>query len=186
VTTLSVGPTGGWSAPIVLKLRPQVSGRVLSPAQLPVRDLLIAPALATVAASSTATSLALLPKVPSAQTDADGRFAVRLDSAIYDFGLIPPPTALLPRVWIEGTQVTADLTLPDVTLPEGTTARGHVLGPTGAPLAGATVRLYSLAQGNTACPSSDYACLSPPRLRAEGTTGATGLVPLLLPAAPRN
>src|SRR5207244_2373932 len=127
-------------APIALKLRPLVAGRVVGPTRLPVKELLVMPGLATVAASSSATSLALLPKVPSAQTDADGRFAVRLDSGIYDFGLIPPSSVRLPRVWLEGTQVTADLTLPDVVLPAGTTARGRIYSSTGGAVAGATVR----------------------------------------------
>jgi hypothetical protein len=182
VTTTSVGPVSGWAAPITLGLRPQVSGRAVDANHAPLRNVVVQPGLATVAASSNATSLALFPNLSTVQTDGDGRFAVRIDSGIYDFGLIPAPAAHLPRLWLENTQVTSDTDLAEIVLPTGTTARGQVRLGNGAPLVGANVRLYAVSGANAMCRGADLACLQPPRLRAEGTTDSAGEVPLLLPA----
>jgi hypothetical protein len=185
LTSLSVAPTTtpGYGASLMLALRDQVTGRVLGPDGMPVPNLMVVPTAATVAAAVSTSTLALTPKASSGLTDAKGQFILRLDSGPYDFGMIPPAATSLPRHWVDGQQISTDITLMDVILPAGTLVKGLITDSTGAPMVGADVRIYSLVQSNVDCPAGDNTCLAPARLVAEGQAGTDGDVPLLLPAA---
>lgn len=186
VTTVSVGPSGGYGAPIALRLRPQLSGRVTDMLGLPVRSLTVQPGPATVASALDATSLAGVVRVDSALTNGDGRFALRVDTGTYDVALLPPASMHLARQWLDRVLVDGDKDVGDVTVPPAATARVLVLDADGNPLPAASVQLYSLALGNLATTCRTVDCLSPPRLAAEGTTGTDGSVPLLLPSQSTN
>ncbi len=80
---------GGVGKPLRLGLRPLVTGRVLDPAGLPLKGAVVQPSFTTLAATSQATSLATTAKTPTANTDADGRFALRVDAGTYALGMIP-------------------------------------------------------------------------------------------------
>jgi hypothetical protein len=181
-TSVSVGHSDGYGAPIVLALRPQLSGRVLDPHGTPLRNLVIQPGLATVDGSVALVALAAAPKIATTITDSDGRFALRLDAGTYEIGLIPPPLASLPWRWLDATPVTADTDVGDVVLSPGVMVHGLVKDAGGKPLEGADVKLYTTSTANDSC-MGDPACLKPARLRAEGTATAEGLVPMLLPQA---
>jgi hypothetical protein len=114
----------------------------------------------------------------------DGRFGERLDPATWDIGLLPPPTAMLPRLWLANTNVTVDTNVGDVKLPRGVMVHGVVHAPDGAPVVGADVRLFTEAPSNVNCSPGDLTCLSPPRLRAEGPTDQAGGVIVILPSVP--
>jgi hypothetical protein len=120
-----------------------------------------------------------------ANADADGRFSLRLDAGFWDVGLIPPTDSLLPRLWLTQLDLTRDLDVGTVLVPRGVMVHGVVHDPSGAPLAHANVRLYTVTSGNTTCAPTDQQCLAPPRLRAEGSSGSDGIVSLILPSEPK-
>jgi hypothetical protein len=186
LTSLSVAPTTtpGYGASLMLAQRDQVTGRVLGPDGMPVANLMVVPTAATVATAVVAMStVSITPRASSGLTDAKGQFLLHLDSGPYDFGMIPPATTGLPRQWVDGQQISTDLTLMDVILPAGTLVQGLITDYNGAAMVGADVRLFSLVQGNVDCPMGDNTCLAPARLVAEGQVGTDGNVPMLLPAA---
>lgn len=187
-TSLVVGPQGGYGPSIILPLRPVVSGRVFDPKGLPVRGLTVVPSQATLAAALGPSPLSVVAAPPQAVADADGRFAVRLDKGVWDIGLVPPPTTELPRLWLTDLSIEGDVDVTGaggVMLPLGVMVKGLVQDASGAPVAHANVRLYTVAPGNANCKAGDAGCLAPPRLRAEGSTGPDGAVGLILPSQPQ-
>ncbi|HZS37085.1 MAG TPA: hypothetical protein VFF06_09670 [Polyangia bacterium] len=180
----TVGPTGGTGGQIMLDLRPKVTARVLAPngKALPNVAVLTGVSSGDKQVNGRAEEIAQLP---SDLTDSSGRISLALDAATYayDFGLVPPPASGAARSWIESVQVHADVALGDLTLPVGTQAFGRVLDANGQTIAGAQVRLYSVAASNAACVMGNLACVSPPREIAEGTTDATGTAAFILPSS---
>jgi hypothetical protein len=148
-----------------------------------VRDLVVTPGPATVEKSVGQGSLAAAQKLSEVTTDADGRFVLGVDTGTYELGLIPPPMSALARQWIDPVAVTTNTDLGDLAMPVGVMVRAVVVDPSGHPVAGASLKLYTVPASNSACTGADAACLSPARLRAEGTSGSDGTVPMLLPAA---
>jgi hypothetical protein len=183
-TTINVGPPG-YGPPIELALRSQLSGLVVDPDGKPLRNLMVVPAAATVAAALSPTSLVAATTPQQANADADGRFSLRLDAGFWDVGLIPPADSMLPRLWLTQLDLNGDLDIGTVLVPRGVIVHGVVHDPSGAPLAHANVRLYTVTSGNTTCAPGDQQCLAPPRLRAEGSSGSDGIVSLILPSEPK-
>ncbi len=184
ITSVSVASTDGYAAPLVLAPRARVTGRVLAPDNSPVKNLMVVPTPATVAAALVSpSSMGLVTAASSGLTDAQGQFVLRLDTGAYDFGLIPPSNTSLPLHWVDGQQISSDIDLPDVTLPAGASVVGRVTDSLGQPLIGADVRIYSVVPPKANCSTADDTCLAPPRLIAEGISVASGTVPVLLPAA---
>jgi hypothetical protein len=181
---ISVGMTGGVGQTVMLPLRPRLVGQLISLNGGAAASVTVEPGPASVAANS-ADSLAQVNKLGTAQSDASGRFALRLDAGSYDVALVPSATSLLPRRWLPRTQVSADTDLGDVVLPNGTIARVTVSDSGGNPLASSSVQLYSVDAANAACSPTMTGyldCLAPPRLMAQGTTSGTGALPVLLPS----
>ena len=183
-TTINVGPPG-YGPTIELALRSQLSGRVTDPDGQPLHNLMVVPAPATVAAALGPTPLAVATTPQQANAGADGRFSLRLDAGFWDVGLIPPPESMLPRLWLTQLDLNEDLDVGTVLVPRGVIVHGVVHDPSGAPLAHANVRLYTVTSGNTTCAPGDQQCLAPPRLRAEGSSGSDGIVSLILPSEPK-
>jgi hypothetical protein len=177
---VQVGENGGsGSPPQMLPLRPRVTGRVVDTQGVPIANITFQPvpenlnALANPAASSL-----------TAVTGADGRFGLRVDAGNSSFSLVPDSSLRLPRRFIEHTQVTNDLDLLDLRLPQAALTNVIVLAPDGTLLPDALVNLYSLSPDNRNCTSAtDKACLAPPRLQAQGLTDSQGSAPVLLPVA---
>src|SRR5207249_5570658 len=122
----------------------QVTGRVLGPDNQPVKNLTVVPTPATLADALKPSTNALVPKLPSALTDAMGRFILHVDAGGYDLSLIPPAPSGLPRQWVDRTFITTDITLPDISMLQGAIVAGQITDASGAPLVGADIRLYSL------------------------------------------
>jgi len=184
MTTVNVGPQGGYGPTLSLPLRPQLSGQVLDPQGKGLRNLIVVPAAATLLAALGPTLSAVAQTPQQTVSDADGRFALRLDKGVWDVGLIPPADSMLPRLWKAQVTLDSDFNFT-VTLPRGVMVHGVVHDPSGEPLPGASVRLYTVAPGNAGCGGPDaYQCLAPPRLRAEGSSGADGVVALILSSQP--
>lgn len=181
-TTITVAPPGGYGQPIYLPLRAALSGRVLDPSGKPLRNLTVTLWTSTVL-PPTVTPFNGTASPPQTVSDLDGRFAVRLDKGTWDVGLIPPADSMLPRLWLSGTNVQSDVDLGTLMVPRGVSVTAVIRGSTGAVLGHAMVRLYTIAPD---CNGGDPAtCASPPRLRAEGSSSAGGLVDFLLPSQPR-
>ncbi|MCU1280570.1 MAG: hypothetical protein JWM53_4116 [bacterium] len=182
-TSINVGPPG-YGPAIELALRSQLSGLIIDPDGKPLRNAMVLPAPATLAATLGPTALAVATP-QQANASADGRFSLRLDAGFWDVGLIPPADAMLPRLWLSQLDLTGDLDVGTVLVPRGVIVHGVVHDPSGAPLAHANVRLYTVTSGNTTCAPTDQQCLAPPRLRAEGSSGSDGIVSLILPSEPK-
>lgn len=177
--TVAVGSSSGVSAPIVLELRPQVRGRVLDSRHSPLRNVTVTPGDATLVAQPD--SITTTPAPGEAVTDASGVFVLRLDTGVYDLGLIPPPRAQLPLTWVAGARIDSDTNLGDLVVPMGTLVVAQVRTSSGMPLGGADVRLYRVPD-KAACAENNPSCRAPARLGAEGTSGNDGAVPLTLPS----
>jgi hypothetical protein len=184
-TTVNVAPQGGFGPAIELSLRSQLSGRVLDPDGKPLHSLMVVPAPSTLATALGPQPLAAATTPQQATAGSDGSFSLRLDGGLWDVGLIPPADSMLPRLWLTELDLTSDLDVGAVTIPRGVMVHGVVHDPSGAPLAHAAVRLYTMASGNSACRPDDAACLAPPRLRAEASSGSDGVVALILPSQPQ-
>lgn len=184
-TTIAVGAAGGYGPDIVLSLRAQLSGRVLDPDGNPLHSLMVVPAAATLAATMDPLSFTASATPQQANAGSDGRFSLRVDQGVWDVALLPPADAMLPRLWLTRLDLNQDVDVGTIKLPRGAKVRGVVHDPSGAPLAHGTVRIYTVASGNAGCAPSDPACLAPPRLRAEGSSGTDGTVTLILPSQPQ-
>ena len=184
-TTINVAPAAGYGPDITLSLRSQLSGRVVDPDGQPLHNLQIVPAAATVAAALGPATYAATTTPAQASADSDGRFSVRVDEGVWDVGLVPPADAMLPRLWLSSLDLSQDLDVGTVTVPRGVMVHGVVHDPAGAPLAHASVRIYTVTGANADCAPTDPQCLVPPRLRAESSSGADGVVALVLPSQPR-
>jgi hypothetical protein len=143
------------------------------------------PAPATLAAALGPSPYAATTTPQQANADSDGRFSLRLDAGVWDVGLVPPADAILPRLWLSDLDLTQDLDVGTVTVPRGVMVHGVVNDPSGAPLAHANVRIYTVAGGNASCAPTDAQCLVPPRLRAESSSGSDGVVSVILPSQPQ-
>jgi hypothetical protein len=175
----SIGSAGGYAAPFVLPLKPQISGRVVDSSWRPVADVKVE----SVFTMGELTPLVGLFSAPStnsaAKSDRDGRFAIRVDRATYDLSLLPPSATHLPRRWFSGHNIASDTELGDLQLVGGIAVRAQVLGPTGLPTQGASVRLYALPPANSPCTGEGLGCQA--LLQAEGTSDERGEIALLLP-----
>jgi hypothetical protein len=105
-------------------------------------------------------------------TDLDGKFALFLDPGHYRFDYDPPPHAPVPRKTEPDVEVAP--TSREVRLDPAAYVSGRVFGPDSEPLPMATIRLYDVL-----CRTDDYDdCYgpnrTPPLLRAEAQTDATG------------
>jgi hypothetical protein len=186
-TTVSVSPAVGFGKDITLPLRPQISGQVLDPQGHPLSKLIVVPGAGTVAQSLGPSMLGIAVSPRQTTADSDGRFALRLDRGVWDIGLIPPADAMLPRLWLTNAILeTADVDVGPVMVPRGVRVHGVVHDPDGQPLPKANVRLYTVNELNAGCSSGDGNCLVPPRLRAEGSSGADGVLSLILPSQPKQ
>ena len=178
--TLAVGQSSGVGAPVMLALRPEISGRVLDPMERPLAMASIQTGTATVAALA-AVSLADVVNLASTTTGADGRFILPVDPGSYDLGIFPPSGSMLPLVWETGALVQESLDLGELTVPRGALVLARVSSPDGQPRGGAQVQLYSLSPASN-CPSAQPSCQPTPRQAAAGTADGSGEVQLLLPA----
>lgn len=176
---------GGYGGDITLSLRAQLSGRIVDESNQPLHNLTVVPAPPTLAASQGASAYSLTATPQQAIASSDGRFSLRLDQGVWDVGLVPPADAMLPRLWLTQLDLNSDLDVGTVIVPRGVMVHGVVRDPYGAPLAHANVRIYTVSSGNAACAPTDQQCLAPPRLRAEGSSGADGIVALILPSQPQ-
>ncbi|HEY2748239.1 MAG TPA: hypothetical protein VGL86_26635, partial [Polyangia bacterium] len=169
---------------IMLPLRTQLSGQVVDVTGKPLDNLMVTPASPTLAATLAATPSTGAATPDMATASSDGRFSVRLDPGLWDVGLVPAADAMLPRLWLTQLPLTADYDVGTVTVKPGVMVHGVVHDPSGAPLPHATVRLYTVSGGNSACATNDDECLAPPRLRAQSTSGSDGIVAVILPSQP--
>ena len=181
---LTVSP-GGYGGNIVLSLRAQLSGRVVDESNQPLAALTVLPAAPTLATALGPSPYTLTTTPQQATASSDGRFSLRLDEGFWDVGLVPPADAMLPRLWLTQVDLNSDVDVGTVIVPRGVVVHGVVHDPSGAPLAHANVRVYTVTSGNSACAPTDQQCLAPPRLRAEGSSAADGTVALILPSQPR-
>jgi hypothetical protein len=183
--TLDVGQTGGWGQSVELARRAEVVGRIVDSGARPLAGVLVEPGavnISTLPASSPAEVL----QIASATTASDGRFKLRLDGGSYDLGLLPPALSRLPRRWVSLPPVSGMADIGDVLLPSAAMARLDVVSD-GTPVIGALVQVYAILpraiDDAARCQLTASACVTPPRVLAEGTTGANGTTTLLLPAA---
>jgi hypothetical protein len=184
-TTESVAP-GGYGGNITLMLRSQLSGRVLDPDGKALKGLMVVPAAPTLAATLAATPFSVATTPAQANAGTDGRFSLRLDEGFWDVGLVPPADAMLPRLWLTQLDLNQDLDVGTVIVPHGVMVHGVVHDPSGAPLAHANVRVYTVLSGNATCAPTDQQCLAPPRLRAETSSGTDGVISFILPSQPTD
>ncbi len=182
VLPLSVSAKPG-DAPLVLPLRTQVSGRILSASGMPVAG---AQVLARGLDSAQRVSTQLGDVAPRAVSDSDGRFAMRLDQDAYDLDIIPV-VGTEPRFSVNNLRVlTDDVELGYIRLPRPTLARLLVLDPTGYPAPSTSLRVFELAPpfsqvGSIAACDVILPCPGMARLRAELTTDSHGRAQFLLP-----
>jgi hypothetical protein len=188
-TMIEVAPGGGYMTIMGLAIRPQLYGRVHDPTYAPLPGVTIAPMPSTLGAAAAAPDnlLRTLPtSAPPAMSGLDGTFSLRLDPAQWDVGLIPPADAMLPRVWLPGTNVIANTDLGERIIPRGVMVHGVVRDAANRPVPVADVLIYTVAPGNASCATGDLSCLAPARLRAEGPTDANGAVGIILPNQPTD
>jgi hypothetical protein len=185
-TTVKVAPGGGYTQVMGLAIRPQLYGLVRDPTNRPLAGVTVTPMSATLAQSNGSPSpLRTAPtSAPPAMTGQDGHFSLRLDPAVWDVGLIPPPETMLPRLWVTGTNVISNTDLGEPTFPRGVMVHGVVRDASNRPVPVADVLIYTVASGNANCAPNDLSCLAPARLRAEGPTDAKGTVGIILPNKP--
>lgn len=184
--TLDVGQAGGWGQSLALGRRAELIGRVVDNGARPLAGVVIEPGSATVTATLGATSPAEVVQLAAATSASDGRFKLRIDDGAYDLGLLPPSLSRLPRRWVELPTVSGSVDIGDVLLPPAAMARVEVFVDGGDPVVGALVQVYALSQralNDARCQLTASACVTPPRILADGTTGAGGSTALLLPAA---
>jgi hypothetical protein len=186
-SAITVGPSSGVGSTVRLPARPQVSGRVLDPAGMPLKGAVLQPdadTSGTLYSSATTTTSA-----STAITDADGRFTFRLDAGTYQLGVVPPASSGLPRRWLSSRAIDADVDLGNLVTPTALEFDGVVVDENTMPLRKSdgtpiqsSVHLYLIPPGNAACDPDVPGCLVPPQLQAEGTTDNNGRATLLLAA----
>lgn len=125
---------------------------------------------------------------PETQTDREGHFALWLDLDVaeipmgYVLSFEPPVGSLLPRFTLTDFFPLPDATggdpLGQVTLPEAAYARGVPTDPRGAPVPGATLRVYERVVPVKPCTVS---CQPRAILRSQATVDESGTVRLVLP-----
>lgn len=172
-----VDPTGGLSPPITITLAPkvQLSGTI--------SDSLSAPAVgATVKAMRTSGMAgcpdAMSPAV-STTSGSGGDYRLLVDPGTYTIDVDPPPKATYPRVTLDGVTVSTAL-VRNIMLPEGQVAMGTVLGPDGAPIAGASVELFKSFCKEAACGATQPP-VSLAKVQTDAQGGFQAVVPATLP-----
>jgi protocatechuate 3,4-dioxygenase beta subunit len=186
-TTVAVAPGGAgpsYGPDLLLRPRTQLSGRILGTDGKPLAGVMVVPAGSTVAAALAATPSTSSATPQQATASNEGRFSLRLDPGYWDIALVPPAGAMLPRMWLPQRNLNGDLDVGTVTMPAGVLVHGVVHDPSGAPLPHANVRIYTAESGNAGCGANDPQCLTPPRLRAESTSGSDGILAVILPSQP--
>lgn len=138
-----------------------LSGQVLDPRGAPVEglDLDVFDAISGAAAFA-----------PNAESGADGRFQIVLDSGTYNANLRPPAGARLLPARLTGLVLAADLDLGSLTLQEGVLVSGQVLDSSGSPVEGVDLDFLDVATGRVAFTVRD-------------TTDASGGYQVAVPAA---
>jgi len=148
--------------------------------------VMVVPTPATLQQALVGAGYAALTAPMPAAVDSDGRFTLRLNQGTWDIVIVPPADSMLPRQWLGSMLVMGDAELPPVWMPRGVVVHGLVLAAADeAPISGADVRLYTIVDSNAQCAAGDSSCLSPPRLRAEGSSHTDGDVPFILPNQPQ-
>jgi hypothetical protein len=189
VLPLQVSKEEGFTT-LSLPLRTQLSGKLVGQDGAPVAGAQVAARdISQRDQTYTLVGRAYLEAVtPQTVTGPDGRFALRLDQGDYDLDIIPEPGSA-PRFTLTNQRVlTDDIELGIVRLPGPTLARVQVLGPDGAAVPGAILRVF---QAPDMTPRVGFACaeLLPcsrqASLRAEITTDGRGRAQFLLPDAPQ-
>jgi hypothetical protein len=178
---LQLGPAPSGTLPLVLPLRTQVSGRILSASGAPVSG---AQVLARGLGSNMRVSPQLDDLEPQALTDANGRFALRLDQDYYDLDIVPV-VGTQPRFSVNNQLVlTDDVELGYIYLPRPTLGKMLVLEPNGYPAPSTSLRVFQLTPplSVSSC-AAGLPCKGEALLRAEFTTDNQGRAEFLLPDA---
>jgi hypothetical protein len=190
-TTLQVAPNPPGVTQIMgLAIRPQLYGQVFDPTGRPLVDATVAPMLGTLGVAPSNGNAPGQPHapVPTASPPTmvgnDGYFALRVDPSVWDVGIIPPPTMMLPRLWKSGTIVVADTSLGIIPIPRGVMVQGRVRDAGNHPVANADVLIYTVPTSNAKCAGQTSGCLTPPHLHAEGPTDNSGAITVVLSSKP--
>lgn len=182
VLPVQIGPQPGQST-LSLPLRAQLSGRLMSAAGTPVAGAQVLAQGLGAGGVSMLGGAAPEAVLPQATTDADGRFALRLDPGDYDLEFVPV-VGTQPRFSVENRRILSeDVELGYVRLPRPTLGKVLVLGPDGYPVAGASVRVFQLPDPQPSCELM-LPCSTRARLRAVISTAANGRAQFLLPDVP--
>jgi hypothetical protein len=166
-------------ATIRLDRRPVLKGTVLDADGDPVPDLTVT---ATGTPNPPSSKLACSPAPVSAGTltDAQGAFALPLDPGTYRLDYDPPQGLMVPRWTTASLTITPDLPAqPAVILPRATWLTGTVRDASGATVASAGVRFFSVCTDPTSCPGA-----LGPTLVAATFTDAAGNFQVPVPAPP--
>jgi hypothetical protein len=136
---------------------------------------------------------------PQVVTNQSGDFLLWLDGQLLDMPVrydleIRPADPLLPQwTWPDVAPTLRErdadpLDLGRLVLPGASYARGEVVGPDGAPVAGAKVGLYAISQDQTLCETTDWPtgtdsvdCVVPPAYLGPFPSRDDGRVMLVLP-----
>ena len=160
---------------LTLNPRPTLTGTVSDANGRPVANVAIT---ATPGGSATGNC----PSTPASQgkttTDGKGAFALPLDPSVYQLDYDPTPGSSAPRYTETGVSVTGtDRVQHNRTLPAEGVVAGTVITSSGDPLPSATVQLFQ-----TQC--SSLPCSSPPFLRGQAVTDATGAFQIVVSLDP--
>jgi hypothetical protein len=163
-------PGSATLAPVSLPLRSVVKGTVSGSDGEPGANIAIT---ATPGPGPTDGCVSTPAAGTSTVSDDDGSYTLELDPGTYQLDFDPPAGSSLPRL-TETSFVapTSGTVARDIVLPRAALVSGTVVGPGGAPLGTATVRLYEPQCSGTAdCFGSNR---TPPMLRALATTDEAG------------
>lgn len=200
---LDVGSTqGGVLEAIRLEHRTAVTGSVVTAEGEPAAGTVVSAALSLAyrwSLEPAVRSTVEVLQLPQQAADASGEFVLWLDShlqgapARYDLELRPAelllPQASWPNIDLTaraGDSATLDLGV--LTLPRASYARATLVGPGGAPVAGAKIGLYAIPADQTPCeqalwPENDDpgGCVVPPAYLGPFPSESDGSVMLVLP-----
>jgi hypothetical protein len=200
---LDIGSTqGGVLEAIRLKHRTAVTGAVVTAEGEPAAGAVVTAALSLGyrwSLEPAIRSTVELLQQPQEVADTGGKFILWLDSQVLDAPVrydleIRPANPLLPQVlWpnidlTERTGETGSLDLGVRTLPDASYVQARIVGPDGAPVAGAKVGLYAIPRDQTLCdeaiwPDDDNpeGCVVPPAYLGPFPSRSDGAVMLVLP-----
>ena len=200
---LDIGATqGGVLEAIRLEHRTAVTGAVVTAEGEPAAGTIVTASLSLGLRWSLEPALRSTVEVlqqPQEAADSSGTFILWLDSylldapARYDL-VLRPASSLLPQVsrpnvvLAERERATAPLDLGRLVLPDASYAQATIVGPDGAPVAGAKVGLYQISVDQTLCeqalwPNDDEhgGCVVPPAYLGPFPSSTDGTVMLVLP-----